>query len=385
MDLILGRLKTLLRRWGLLPLIKRMISQVLHILESTKATQGVAKALRTTVERATFSDEEVVHDLPAIAHYWDKVVLQPRCEPFGFRTVEDFYETFILQTLRNSGRSDRRRIVSIGAGNGDLEIRLAQRLAAAGAPDFVIECLDFNPAMLRRCEQAAANAGVHGFVVPLQGDFNEWIGQGIYDVVMANYSLHHVTRLEHLFSEIGRVLTPEGRFLTVDMIGRNGHARWPESLALVQHYWARLPDAKKYNHAMREVERDFVNRDASKWGFEGIRAQDILPELIDRFRFELFIAWGGLIDPFVDRSFGQNFDPNDAGDREFINEISLRNDEELLSGRVKPTQMFAVMSHGGQWAQPIQTWRNLTPILALRPVGTERHHPSEQVERAHLQ
>ena len=42
--------------------------------------------------------------------------------------------------------------------------------------------------------------------------------------------------------------------------------------------------------------------------FEGIRAQDILPLLVERFTFDEFIGFGNVIDPFVDRSFGPNFD-----------------------------------------------------------------------------
>src|SRR5262249_51826437 len=78
--------------------------------------------------------------------------------------------------------------------------------------------------------------------------------------------------------------------------------------------------------------------------FEGIRAQDILPLLVTRFNFELFIAFGNVIDVFVDRSFSPNFDPASAADRAFIDRVQALDQSEIESGRIKPTHMVAVMS-----------------------------------------
>jgi SAM-dependent methyltransferase len=361
---MLGKLKIILRRLRLLPAVKLAIAAILNILQRSKLTSKIASSLRTTVEKATFSEEEIIHDLPQIAKYWDDTVLHPRCEAFGFRGSEHFYEMYIRLTLEKSGAKNGYRIISIGSGNGDLEICIAQRLLSAGVKDFLIECLDFNPAMMRRLKANARSAGVDDFVVPRLGDFNAWIAESRYDVVMANYSLHHVVQLEHLFINIKKALLPHGRFLTADMIGRNGHSRWPETLELVEQYWAQLTEKKKYNHATHRIEHHYVNRDSSAWGFEGIRAQDILPILVKEFHFDLFIAWGGLIDPFLDRSFGHNYDPSDEDDRKFITELSRRNDEELISGRIKPTQMYAVMALGG--GNDTVFWKNLTPEMSVR-------------------
>jgi SAM-dependent methyltransferase len=362
---MLGKLKILLRSLGLLPLVKTILAKIIFYLQQRKITQNLAKKIRTLVEKATFAEEEVIHDLPSIAVFWEKQVLQPRCGPFGFSCVEDFYETYILLTLENSNAKDVRRILSIGSGNGDLEIRIAQRLISSGLQNFVIECLDFNPVMLRRLEQSVELLGIQSFVKPRIGDFNSWNSDGLYDVIMANYSLHHVTQLEHLFAQIKLALLPHGKFLTADMIGRNGHARWPEALEIVQEYWTTLPTEKKYNYSMLETEDLYINRDASGWGFEGIRAQDILPLLVDQFHFDLFVAWGGIVDPFIDRSFGNNFDPDNIDDCSFILNLSNLNDKLLISGKIKPTQMYAVISATND-SNPTRVWENLTPSRAIR-------------------
>ena len=55
---------------------------------------------------------------------------------------------------------------------------------------------------------------------------------------MANHSLHHVLALEHLFAQVSATLREDGVFVVNDMIGRNGHQRWPEALDLLQRIWA---------------------------------------------------------------------------------------------------------------------------------------------------
>jgi hypothetical protein len=139
------------------------------------------------------------------------------------------------------------------------------------------------------------------------------------------------------------LLADDGFFLTHDMIGRNGHMRWPEVLAILNTIWSDLDERYKYNHQLKKVEREYNNWDCSKQGFEGIRSQDILPLLIETFNFELFIAWGGLIDIFIERSFGHNFDPDKEWDRKFIDDLHYLNVNKIMTGAIKPTQMMGAM------------------------------------------
>jgi len=60
--------------------------------------------------------------------------------------------------------------------------------------------------------------------------------------------------------------------------------------------WRELPDKYKFNHGMKRIEKTFPNTDYSVAGFEGIRAQDILPLLTRRFHFELFVGFANIVD-----------------------------------------------------------------------------------------
>lgn len=301
-----------------------------------------AYAARAQREREIFAGQAQVHDLPPIFHYWSNTHLRPELERYGFSNPDQFYARFLAEAARRcAGRPAR--FISIGSGNCDTEVRVAGLLRELGVHEFTLECLDLNPEMLARGRELARAAGVGAQVMPVEGDFNRWRAQGRYDAVMANQSLHHVLELEHLFASIHDALTDAGSFVVSDMIGRNGHMLWPEARALVDAYWAELPDAYRWNVQLGRHEARFEDWDCSREGFEGIRAQDILPLLRTRFGFEFFLAFGNLVDPFVGRSFGPHFDPSLERDRRLVDRIHARDEAELRAGTIRPTHLLAVL------------------------------------------
>lgn len=354
---------------SLLRPVARLLPQAIKIplrrwwyAESPATPQESAYAQRVQQEVSRFAEEEVVNNLPPIFHYWSNTYLRKHLEAFGFSYPEDFFARRIETQAKSLGRPVR--IISIGAGNCDCEVLIARLLIERGVDAFRIECLDITAEMLRRGAELATSQNLSerfGFV---QGDFNDWKPDGHYDVVMANQSLHHVVNLESLFTAIDRAIGDDGIFVTSDMIGRNGHMRWPEALALVQEFWGELPDTYRYNVQLRRQEPMFGNWDCSVEGFEGIRAQDILPLAVQRFGFDFFFAYGNIIDPFIDRSFGPHFDPDRDWDRQFIDRVHARDEAEMLAGRIKPTHILAVMRRD-RGVRP-QTWLHMTPEFCVR-------------------
>lgn len=318
---------------------------------------------RRAQERTRFATEEVVNDLPPIFVHWSLNYLQPRLRTFGFASAEEFFAQRILQAAHENGRPPR--IVSLGAGNCDSEIAVAQTLQAQGLEAFRFECLDLTPDMLQRGRALAAASGLAAQFTFVRADFNHWRPAGHYDVVIANQSLHHVVRLEALFDAIAQAIGANGVLLVSDTVGRNGHQRWPEALALVQEFWRELPESYRYNVQLRRHEAQFGNWDCAQEGFEGIRAQDILPLLVQRFGFAFFYAYANLVDPFIDRSFGPHFDPARDWDCDFIARVQARDEQEIEAGRIKPTHLLAALRNARD-LQP-QVWRHLTPAFCLRP------------------
>lgn len=321
---------------------------------------------RLEQELANFADDVDVHALPEIFHYWSNRYVRPWFEEVGTTHPEDLFAHYLIKAAEDAAGTPR--FLSIGSGNCDAEVAVALDLRARGLEKFTLECMDINPKMLARGEQLAAEKGVLGCMAFQCADFNDWTPPHHYDGIVANQCLHHVTNLEGLFDAIQACLTDRGLFITSDMIGRNGHMRWPEALDIVNKYWQELPERYRYNHQHRRLELEFVNHDCSVGCFEGIRAQDILPLLIPRFNFHVFIAFGNVIDPFIDRGFGHNFDAGKAEDLALIDQLHAEDEAGFAAGRLKPTHMIAVMSKPEHQPEHAYYARGLTPEQAVRPV-----------------
>jgi SAM-dependent methyltransferase len=309
--------------------------------------------MRLADEERIFRNCAAVHSLPPIFHYWSNKYVRPKLEAVGFRgLMEVFSDSLERQCQRRQGHPTR--FLSIGAGNCDMEIKFALALRTAGYSQFVVDCLDLNEDMLERGVSAASDQGVAEHLNPMAADFNEWHPSQEYDGVIAIHVLHHVLNLEGLLAGIKRSLRAGGCFAIADIIGRNGHLRWPEAMLLVREYWRQLPPSYRFNHQLRRYEEVLEDWDCSALGFEGIRSQDILPLLIENFHFQRFVAFGNVIEPFVDRRFGPNFDASAHWDRAFIDEVHRRDEQEMIRGNIKPTQIVAVLGTSGDQAPLIQ-------------------------------
>ena len=319
---------------------------------------------RTLSERVRFHRCPTVHALPDIFHYWSNRYLRPKLETFGASHPEAFFLRY-MELCRAEGAPGPHRFLSIGAGDCEIEVGLARSLAQRDGRPFVIECLDMNRTILERGLKRAEAEGVAAHIVPVATDVNRWQPQGRYDAVLANQSLHHIVGLENLFDGVARSLAPGGRFVVSDMIGRNGHKRWPEALAIVEEFWATLPSAYRVDRQRNVQEGRFPDTDYSTRGFEGIRAQDILPLLVERFAFDAFVGFANVIDPFVDRSFGPNFSVDRDWDREFIDRVHARDEAALGRGEITPTHMLAVMCVGREGENRFADGRS--PRQSIRP------------------
>jgi len=359
---LLSPTRRALHALGLMPAARRARAFFRRNAPEALKSSNLAYQAKLAIETATYATQANVHELPGIFHYWSNRYLGPKARAAGFSQPDDFFAQHLISCYDRAGGT--RRFISIGAGNCDTEVRVARAIAGTGRADFVIECLEINEAMLERGRDHAKAEGVAAQVLPVKGDFNFWQPAGKYDAIMANQSLHHVTELEALFDAVRGALSPHGRFIVSDMIGRNGHMRWPEALAILHEFWRELPKEYRYNRLLQRHEELYENWDCSDSGFEGIRAQDILPLLMERFSFELYVGFGNLIDVFTDRAFGHNFDVASEWDRDFIDRVHARDEAEIHAGRLTPTHMFAVMHTGPQGE--MRCVDGLTPAGSLR-------------------
>jgi len=321
--------------------------------------------LKQTAERLVFRFTKSVHELPPIFHYWSNTYLRPEMERFGFSSPNDFF----VQSVRSLSAQTQHplRILSLGCGRGELELAIAKSLQAHQV-HFEFVGLDLTKDVIDSASRAFEIAGLGASFRGEAVDLNRWKAAGIFDVVIANQSLHHMVELEHLFTEVKKCLSKDGKFLISDMIGRNGHALWPEMLKEVENYWQKLPMHQREDAATGRIEARYYNHDSSKLGFEGIRAQDILPLLNQHFEFEFFFPFGGLVVPFVERRIGRNFSIESTTDIEFVDALAKREAELFSALDVKPTQMLGALTLKGKRPNH-QTLRfaHMTPASCIRP------------------
>lgn len=299
--------------------------------------QRIAEQIRQYEAKGNMHSE-----LTSIYTYWQQKYVAPRLRDLtGYNNHLELYARTFIEAIKRTGNN---RIVSIGSGDGTLENQIAQTMIQYGHTDFRMILLELSPIQNRRALDQARENGISDKFEAHEVDLNDWKPAEKCGAIMAHHSLHHILELEKLFDAIHEALEDGGRFVTFDMIGRNGHMRWPEVYRIVNGIWKFLPEEKRLHLLLRRIDDEFYNHDCSTEGFEGIRAQDILPLLVERFHFDTFFAWGGLIDPFIDRGYSAHFDPQNPLDAGFIDFLQDINDILTETGYLKPTQLLGVMA-----------------------------------------
>lgn len=289
---------------------------------------------------AQYAETKDMHDLPAAFHIFSHICMGPPiAEVFGEPSIPAIYARAYIEATQTGGNSGR--ILSIGCGDGSIEIQVARVLLERGVRDFTFHCADLSPILLGNLTRAVEAEGLSSYFVAIETDLNDIKIPGDFDVVMANHSLHHIAHLEQLVKYAYDHLTDSGIFATCDVIGRNGHMRWPEAAAILQSIWPTLEPQQRYHSLLRRHSDTFVDHDCSTEGFEGIRAQDILPLLLTAFHPYKFVAAGGFADLLVDRGYGHGFDVNVAEHVAFVRFVAELNDILLDAGVVTPTLMMA--------------------------------------------
>lgn len=85
-----------------------------------------------------------------------------------------------------------------------------------------------------------------------------------------------------------------------------------------------------------------------------------------------------MISVFVGRSFGHNFDAGNERDKAFIDSVAQLDDNYIEAGKIKPTQMIAVLTK--EQKTPIKTYKHLTPEFCLRLPESQDECTQDRVE-----
>jgi SAM-dependent methyltransferase len=292
--------------------------------------------LKFTEESNRFSASGDSHDLPKIADWYSENVLSHELTK---HTGAKSFQELVLQGIKNSRRSNTEFVlVSLGAGHGQIENELLKMVPSVSPGDTHFYAIDlFSPNdMVETLIDGATYR-----LTRISQDLNKPAFPQNADMIIVHHALHHFVALEKIFESIhGILLRNSGTLVIADMVGRNGHMRWPESLRAIRRIWRALPQQKRFNNQFHKTWEIFENWDCSSEGFEGIRSEDILKPLFQYFESNGSFFWGGVLDPFIDRGFGDNFDPNNPKDVEIIKNV-IRVESKLIDfGYLTATQVI---------------------------------------------
>ena len=299
--------------------------------------------------------------LPPIFHYWSGRYVAPLLARIGIGRPEDL---FFIETERHARKTGRPiSVVSLGTGSCSLEVSLAAALRERGI-QATLECVDINASLIQQATTNARALGLTDCMSFKVADCTHYARPAPADVIIVNQFLHHVEDLEAFCASLAHMLAPDGLLLTADMVGRNGHLPWPAVDSVVQSHWKALSPAQQFDRFYNARRTHYAAVDHASYSNEGVRAQDIVHCLSNSFDFTTFLTFGGAIMPFVERRVGFNFDPQDAADRTFIDEVAERDQTALLNAEYPGSNMIAVLRHKG-CAQP-GAFHPVTPAEHIR-------------------
>lgn len=321
---------------------------------------------RATHEANFFRKQQAkFNQLPPMVNWLSERYMKPRVEAiFNTAGPIDFYAKPISQKAKVSDKTIR--VISIGSGDGEIEMKIGELLKSKGVTNFVIEGYELSKDLVEASNKLSCSKSLSDNIRFIRSDLNiEAVEPGV-DFVIANQILHHILDLEILFQKVFDALTDDGIIMTRDMIGKNGHQAWPEAKTFIDAIWAQMPERYKFNHRKNEVFIDFPNSDFSTDSFEGIRAQDILQLMLKKFHFSHFYAFGGIVEKFINRGFGHNYSVDSEEDNRFASMLQEINDA-LLDGRfITPTQM---MAYATKKNRPLLCWKDRTPERSVRQLN----------------
>ncbi|MCS6890435.1 MAG: class I SAM-dependent methyltransferase [Rhodovarius sp.] len=299
------------------------------------------EARRLQAEITNFEGREEIHRHGPLFHWRLSRVLRPALlRAFGHYDIYAVYAEAIAGAVLRTGLDT---VLSLGCGDGVQEIRILRRAEELGLPAFRIIGFELAPGVVARANALADAEGLRHRFEARACDLNARLPhEERVAAVMAHHALHHLVGLERLFDSLLARLPSEGILVTFDMIGRNGHRRWPEVQDFLDKVWALLPEERRYDHLFRRATPAFEDWDCAIDGFEGVRAQDILPLLAQGFIPERFIAWGAFTELFTSARFGPNFDLTQDEDLAFLEGMIGLEQRFLAERRTTPTEMAAI-------------------------------------------
>lgn len=233
------------------------------------------------------------------------------------------------------------RALTLGSGAGELERGLSKYNFAK-----IHDGLDLSPHAVQLAQDAAASETLSGLRYRVAELNTLQLEPSIYDVVFGVSSIHHVKNLEHLFEQVELALKPGGCFFIDEYIGPTQFQWSDRQLRIMNEELRKLP--AKLTRSVSEPGRfktqvirkslEYMNAaDPS----EAVRSADIVKLLTQYFNVVEFKGYGGSLLHELLYDIAGNFNEDEPGSLERLEELFHLEDELIASGTL--SHDFAVM------------------------------------------
>jgi SAM-dependent methyltransferase len=242
----------------------------------------------------------------------------------------DRFQYFIHKYFREGTPVER--VLTLGCGAGEFERGLAQYHFAREHDAF-----DIAEAAIHSAVEAAREAGLTHVRYEVADLNHVALPRDRYDVVFGLSAIHHISALEHLFSQVRGSLKPRGFLLLDEFIGPS-QFQWPDTqLAAANRALAELPEPFRRRldapgQIKTTVSRPTVESMNEGDPSEAIRSAEIVPLLKEYFEVIEFRGYGGSLLHLVMSGIARNFVPGDPVATQWVERLCAIEDQLILEG-----------------------------------------------------
>ena len=288
------------------------------MLELKKVMERMADLTATEKEQKHFSGK---HNDKVRGHAWSAI-------PYFAKRLRERLDIFSEAAEMLTGRKVVRAL-TMACGDMKGEYAGFKKLHATS-----IDAFDISEGQRKRCYEKVYDGGI-----PLNyeiADVNTIrLERRRYDIVYMQQSLHHITNVEHVLSEICASLKDDGLFLLNDYVGEPFLQRGPKQRELCGRIWSTLPARLRTGPDGTVYEQLFIPRKEALSPFEAIRSDAIVPALETTFEIYKQTTFAGILFPIFN-NFAQCY--SDSEHDLTLIKLMYELDEVLVeNGTVEPS------------------------------------------------
>lgn len=277
-------------------------------------------------------------------HWTEHLAVQERFNlKIGGHIHHDLF-LFLTGFLRNQGfELPLERALTLGCGTGEFERKLAGYEICRSHEGF-----DLSPESIRAASEKASEEGLDGLSYEVRDIDRISLSPARYDLVFGIQSVHHFSRLEHVFTEVYQALKPGGFFILHEFVGPSRFQWTDRQLEAVNGVLKLLPERYRRNlkaggnelisHVSRPAVKEMIRTDPS----EAARSSEILEVLPEYFRIIEARELGGALIQLVMEGITGNFDYDSPEDMKLLKLIFQLEDILMDMGELSSDFIFVI-------------------------------------------